>query len=99
MRRFVPLLFILAIIVTFIETAFLHELSHIGLAHLLGITVVQFYWLDPVLNVSSVYFDFHGWSWQLSFTQFGGGIVVGTVWGILHGQLLPGGYLDRSGAW
>jgi len=99
MRRFVPLLVILAIVVTFIETAFIHELSHLGLAYLLGITVVQFYWLDPVLNVPSVYFEVHGGSWQLSVTQFGGGIVAGTVWGILHGQLLRRGYLDRSGAW
>ena len=93
MRRLVPLL------VTFIETAFIHELSHLGLAYLLGITVVQFYWLDPVLNVPSVYFEVDGWSWQLSVTQFGGGIVAGTVWGILHGQLLRRGYMDRSGAW
>lgn len=99
MRRFAPLLVILAMVATFIETAFLHELSHLGLAHLLGITVVQFYWLDPVLKVPSVYFEVHGWSWQLSVTQFGGGIIAGTVWGVLYGQLLRRGYLDRSGAW
>ncbi|MDA0769913.1 MAG: hypothetical protein O2821_06785 [Chloroflexi bacterium] len=85
--------------VTFIETAFLHELSHLGLAHLLGIPVVHFYWIDPVLKVPSVYFDVDGWSWRLSMTQFGGGIIAGTVWGVLHGQLLRKGYLDRSGAW
>ena len=99
MRRFVPLLVALAIVVTFIETAFIHELSHLGLAYLLGIPVVQFYWIDPVLKVPSVYFDVAGWSWRLSVIQFSGGIVTGTVWGILHGQLLRRGYLDRSGAW
>ena len=31
MRRFAPLFVLLAIAVTFIETAFLHELSHLGL--------------------------------------------------------------------
>ncbi len=62
MRRFVPFLVILTIIVAFIETAVLHELSHLGLAYLLGITVVHFYWLDPVLKVPSVYFDIHGLS-------------------------------------
>ena len=99
MRRFVPLLVVSVIVATFIETAFLHELSHLGLAHLLGIPVVQFYWLDPVLNVPSVHFDVDGWSWQLSATQFGGGIIAGAVWGVVHGQLLRRGYLDRSGAW
>ena len=97
-RRFAPLLVVLAIVVTFIETAFIHELSHLGLAHLLGITVVQFYWLDPALGVPSVYFEVDGWSWQLSVTQFGGGIIAGTIWGVLHGQLLRRGYLERSGA-
>ena len=99
MRRLAPFLVVAAIVVTFIETAFVHELSHLGLAHLLGIPVVKFYWFDPVLNVPSVHFGVVRRSWQLSATLFGGGIVAGSVWGILHGQLLRRGYLDRSGAW
>lgn len=99
MRRFAPLIVILAIVATFVETAFVHELSHLALANLLGITVVQFYWIDPVLRVPSVYFQVSGWSWQLSVTQFGGGIIAGTVWGIVHGQLFRKGYFQRSGAW
>ena len=62
MRRFVPLLVVLAIVVTFIETAFIHALSHLGLAYLLGIPVFQFSWIDPVLKVPSVYFDVAGGS-------------------------------------
>ncbi len=99
MKRLAPLLVAVVVIVTFIETAFVHELAHLGFAKLLGIPVLQFYWIDPVLRVPSVYFDVDRWTWQLTATQFGGGIVAGAFWGILHSALLRRGYFERNGAW
>jgi len=99
MSRFAPLIVALAIVITFVETAFIHELAHFGIARILGITVLDFYWIDPVLRVPSVYFQVTEWSWRLPVVQFGGGIVAGSVWGVVHSQFLRRGYFERSGVW